>query len=115
MYGGMFAGGQIIRGWCIRAFGLKGKDGVYAFDFSETIPDHSAYLLRYNEALNSLSLTREDRDMLIEEKRHIFEMNEALFSELRSAQEYRRRVYVLLAGIFLILCIVLWCIRALLR
>jgi heme oxygenase len=93
MYVGMFAGGQIVRGWCKTALRLRDDEGTKAFDFSATIPDVKEFRqTRYNEAFNSLQLTQNERDSIIEQKRKIFEMNNKIFAELRTTAEYRSRV-----------------------
>jgi heme oxygenase len=108
MYVGMFAGGQIVRGWCKTALRLKNDDGTKALDFSATIPDVKEFRRgRYNDAFNSLQLTREERDSIIEQKRRIFELNNTIFAELRASAEYRSRIAFVLACM-LGLAIVIW-------
>jgi heme oxygenase len=101
MYQGMLIGGRSIRVWCQRAFGQKTVDGTRAFQFEATIPDPAAFRVRYIEALNSLSLSREERDAIIEQKCRILDMNGTLFAELRQSKPYRSQVMtIVLATLF---------------
>ena len=52
-------------------------------------------------------LTREEKDEMFQARIDVFDMNEAIFAELRTSVEYRRRVrnviFVLLATLVFIL------------
>lgn len=89
---GLFAGGQYIRLWCVRAFGLRDNLGTRAFDFSDKLSNYSQFRVRYKDSLNSLILTRQERDRIIEQKKLIFQMNGQLFAELRATRDYRSRI-----------------------
>lgn len=114
MYVGMFAGGQVVKSWCQRAFRLEDGKGTRAYDFSETIPDIRAFRRRYDDALNSLTLTSEDRDAIVQQKIEIFEMNNKLIGELRQTTEYRRRVAIVVA-FFLVVLLLLYALASALR
>jgi heme oxygenase len=96
MYMGMLFGGRAIRVWCQRAFRQKTADGTRSFRFDETIADSAAFRARYFDALNSLTLSREERDAIIEQKCKVFDMNGQLFAELRASKPYRLRVITIL-------------------
>lgn len=108
LYMGLFFGGAIVKGWVARAFGIVKGDGVRIFEFDQ-VSDRDRFVVRYRETLNSIALTREEKDLVIDRKKRVFQCNDAIFQELRQGRAYRNRVAVMLArfavGVVLLLLV----------
>lgn len=99
LYMGLFFAGRVMKGWVRRAFGNEKGDGILIFQF-DAVPDRERFLRQYRETLNALALTREEKDLVIERKKRVFQCNNAIFQELRQGSAYKTRVYVVLAMAF---------------
>ena len=107
LYAGLLAGGQIIRGWVVKAFG----GGVKLFEFD----DPKTTLEDFKGAVNRLALNRDEKDRVILYKRRVFEANDRVFAELRQSHVYRKRVRDVLAMIVGVLLVLILLRFALLR
>lgn len=110
LYMGILAGGAIIRRWLINAFNLNPPEGVAIFDFSSTIPDTAAFKETYKDAINSISLTAEQKARIINQKKRVFECNNELIKEVCWSHAYRRRICSLFLKLVavLIAALLLW-------
>lgn len=110
---GLFAGGQYIRSWCEKAFSLKNDQGTRAFVFPDSIHNRSAFRERYNDALNSLVLSRQERDRIIEQKKSVFVWNDKIFAEVRATTQYRSRVAVFLTFVVVLIAVAYFVVKRL--
>lgn len=82
-YLGDLSGGQIMKRMIERHHGLSG-DGVSFYDFPQ-IHKLKPFKDVYRDRLDSLDLTPEQRDEVVEEARVAFRLNRAVFQDLAAA------------------------------
>lgn len=109
MYLGMFGGGPIVKKWIDSTFAPPPGKGSKIFDFSDTIDDVTEFQREYNEAVNRIALTREEKDRLIQRKRKIFADNDTIMAEVRGSRTYNRRL-LLVVCVFLLIAVVAYCL-----
>lgn len=102
MHMAILAGGSIVKTWVERGFG-KGNAQVFDMGSKEQV---KALKTQYHESLNCISLTREERDRIIEKKLRVFVLNDRLFEELRTSQLYKRRIMWFFIKIIVMMMIV---------
>ncbi|OEX98283.1 hypothetical protein A0K93_08495 [Corynebacterium sp. BCW_4722] len=81
-YLGDIAGGQVLARVFRNAYDL-GDDALNFYDFS-AVGKIPPYRTGYKASLDTMELTTEERDRLINTAQHAFELNQALFEELSS-------------------------------
>lgn len=91
LYMALFRGGSILRKILVVSMALdkESGEGVAIYDFSSSISDTEAFFKKYIETVNALTLSEEQKDEVIEEKRAIFLWNDAIFNEVRSGPYYK--------------------------
>ena len=67
MYLALLAGGQIIKRIVKKTLGISGPDGLDIFNFPEEV-DRKKLRKRLIDAVNSIDLTRQEKDAVIKEK-----------------------------------------------
>ena len=82
-YIGDLAGGQGLKSCVEMALQPEPGQGLAAFEFP-LIADPAAYRLGYRQKLNSIPVTSEETEKLVEEVKHVFQLNRNLFIELAS-------------------------------
>mmetsp|Transcript_12501 Transcript_12501/g.31697 ORF Transcript_12501/g.31697 Transcript_12501/m.31697 type:complete len:253 (+) Transcript_12501:108-866(+) len=96
MYFAILSGGQLLRP--IIRTGLRipsdCDDGLDIFNF-DGIKDITAFKEEYINVLNSLELSRQQKDDVIEEKKKVFEFNNRLVSAIRNHAQFRSKAYML--------------------
>ncbi|MEU4152811.1 biliverdin-producing heme oxygenase [Streptomyces sp. NPDC026659] len=81
-YLGDLSGGQVIRSIAERTWGLPHKgDGVRFYVF-EGIDNPAAFKRRYREMLDALPVDELEKQRVVEECRHAFALNGAVFADL---------------------------------
>ncbi len=81
-YLGDLSGGQVVRGRAERLWGLPRKgDGVRFYVF-EDIGNPAAYKRGYRERLDALPADDLEKQRIVEECRHAFALNTAVFADL---------------------------------
>lgn len=81
-YLGDLSGGQIIRGTAEKTWGFARKgDGVRFYVF-EAIANPAAFKRKYRELLDALPVDELEKQRVVEECRHAFALNTAVFREL---------------------------------
>lgn len=80
-YLGDLSGGQAIGRILARAFDLADGEGIAFYQF-EAVPKPKPYKDQYRARLDSLPLTHEDQQRVVEEVKVVFGLNGALFAEL---------------------------------
>ncbi|SNT60264.1 biliverdin-producing heme oxygenase [Actinacidiphila glaucinigra] len=81
-YLGDLSGGQVIRGIAERTWGLEHKgDGVRLYVF-DGIDNPAAFKRRYRALLDSLPVDELEKQRVVEECRHAFALNSAVFADL---------------------------------
>jgi heme oxygenase len=84
-YLGDLSGGQVIRGTAEKSWGFDRKgDGVrfYVFD---GIANPAAFKREYRKLLDALPVDDAEKHRVVDEARHAFDLNTAVFSELAGA------------------------------
>ncbi len=80
-YLGDLSGGQAIGRILSRTYGLESADGVRFYDFV-AVPKPKPYKDAYRARLDALPLDEADRLVVLDEVKHAFDLNGALFREL---------------------------------
>jgi heme oxygenase len=84
-YLGDLSGGQVIRGIAERTWGFPRKgDGVRFYVF-ESIGNPAAFKREYRALLDGLAVGEPEKRRVVEECRHAFALNTALFADLGAA------------------------------
>ncbi len=84
-YLGDLSGGQVIRGIAERTWGFQRKgDGVRFYVF-EGIGNPAAFKREYRELLDALAVDESERHRVVEECKHAFSLNSAVFADLALA------------------------------
>lgn len=112
LYMALLAGGAALDKWVRVAFGV-GDEGTRIFNFRDTISNVPQFRKQYNETLNSIALTRQQKDAIIERKKRIFELNDAIFSELRQTAAYRTRVLAVVMRVLAVFALAALLVRVL--
>lgn len=82
-YLGDLSGGQVMRTWLDRAYGLP--DAQAAFFRFEGIPKLPIFKRSYRDALDALNLSPQQEREVFQEARVAFAANQAVFTELHDA------------------------------
>ena len=80
-YLGDLSGGQVIGKKLAREYGLVNGQGTQFYAFPQ-IPKPKVYKDRYRATLNALPVDEAQADAIVDEVRHVFNLNGALFGEL---------------------------------
>ncbi len=80
-YMGDLSGGQILKKIAQKAMNLEGQKGLRFYEF-DNISDEKAFKAHYSTVLNSLPLTQEMADKIVEEANCAFKYNMDIFQEL---------------------------------
>jgi len=80
-YLGDLSGGQVIGKKLAREYGLVNGQGTQFYAFRQ-IPKPKVYKDRYRATLNALPVDEAQADAIVNEVRHVFNLNGALFGEL---------------------------------
>jgi heme oxygenase len=80
-YLGDLSGGQVIGKKLAREYGLTQGQGTEFYAFPQ-IPKPKVYKDRYRATLNALPVTERQANAIVDEVRHVFNLNGALFGEL---------------------------------
>lgn len=107
MYMALFGGGVFVKKWIRNAFKYPDGVGTAIFDFSHTIDDVSLFQQQYYDAINRISLSRMDKNAIIEHKKRVFQYNDTIFEELRESTVYTQRVRDVLIRFFVLMLLFL--------
>ena len=83
-YLGDLSGGQVVAKIVRRALGLRGGEGLGFFHFDE-IDNAKAFKDEYRRRLDELPLGDHVGERIIEEAKHVFELNQRMFEELEGS------------------------------
>jgi len=83
-YLGDLSGGQVVAKIVRRALGLRGGEGLGFFHFDE-IDNAKAFKDEYRRRLDELPLGDHVGERIIEEAKHVFELNRRMFEELEGS------------------------------
>lgn len=91
LYMALFRGGSVLRKILVVSMVLDkdSSDGVAIYDFSSSISDREAFFNKYIETVNALTLSEEQKEEILEEKRAIFVWNDAVLNDIRSGPYFR--------------------------
>ncbi len=109
-YLGLLSGGQIIKRIAKRTLGLNSEKGLAVFCFDA---DNNKLQLKsfVKDRINSLELTREEKDNILREKIKCFRMNNAIADAIQPSLASYRRIFVMslfLLGFILVLVLMLY-------
>lgn len=117
MYMALLSGGKVIRGWIAKAFNLdpSATDGLHIFDFSTDpgIHDLPRFKQTYKDAVNSLSLSDEQKRRIVNQKRRVFECNNSLINEVCWSHASRRRC-LRIVFVMVLICVCVWALLSVL-
>lgn len=82
----LMAGGYFIKKAVKYSFSLKSDDGVRVFTFEEPARIRS----RLKEIINGLSLSDDDREVILQESIRIFEQNNALVETIKDSSSFKK-------------------------
>eukprot|EP00871_Galdieria_phlegrea_P003082 jgi/Galph1/3775/GphlegSOOS_G2430.1 len=108
LYMALFRGGSILRSILSVSLHLdkESGDGVAIYDFSETVTDTESFFKKYVETVNALTLTDEQKEEIIEEKRNIFRWNNKVLNDIFRSPLYKSVIKrFILAVIFVCLVV----------
>lgn len=95
-YLGDLSGGQVLGRIAQKSMGLKGSEGLSFFAFPG-VTSPNLFKQLYRSRMNSVELTEEERNGVLEEAVRAFELN----IEVRSSDGFKKRVvYMLLCCLF---------------
>jgi len=83
-YLGDLSGGQVVAKIVRRALGLRDDEGLSFFYFDE-IENAKAFKSEYRRRLDELPLDDHLGERIIEEAKHVFELNQRMFEELEGS------------------------------
>lgn len=107
MYMALLSGGRVMKQCVVTAFGLKPPDGVAVFDFAPAIPHVDRFKSTYRDAINSLALSDAQKFRIVEQKKKVFEGNNAIMKEVCWSNVSRRRMAVCACRVVAALLVVL--------
>ncbi|CAK4100174.1 unnamed protein product [Aphanomyces euteiches] len=81
-YMGDLSGGQILKRTAIKAMGLDGTNGTAFYDFQNITSSHKVFKDKYRQALNSLTISDDVGEKLVQEANVAFLLNMKVFEEL---------------------------------
>ena len=99
MYLALLAGGQIIKKIVKRTLGLQDDNGLAIFTFPE---GKHQLKKQFMDNINALDLSREEKDRIIEEKLRVFQMNNAIASNVKASFSSSKRLLKFLFAIVII-------------
>jgi len=104
----ILSGGSILRPMIVKVLGLKDNypNGVKALDWPEGFSTADSKKL-YKERLNSLELTREQKDSIIRIKMKVFELNNKLIKEVTHSQISKDVAWKYLERVLFVLCLII--------
>ncbi|WP_204153203.1 heme oxygenase (biliverdin-producing) [Leptolyngbya sp. CCY15150] len=80
-YLGDLSGGQILKGIAQRGMNLTNGEGTAFYEFAD-IPDEKEFKVSYRQSLDSLPITDDMADQIVDEANAAFGMNMKMFMEL---------------------------------
>jgi heme oxygenase len=95
-----------VRALCIPLIILTSELDFQALDWPEGFSASGAKKL-YRERLNSLELSREQKDNIIDIKMKVFELNNKLIKEVTHSQRSKDIVWKYLGRILFVLCLLI--------
>jgi len=102
MYLALLAGGMMIKKIVKKTLGLPGKDGLAVFDMVD-VTGKTDLRKEFKAHINSIPLSREDKERIIEEKKRCFQMNNSLANNVKpNMHSYSRIMKLLLVCLFLV-------------
>jgi len=106
MFLASLAGGQIIGAIVKRTLGLSGDEGLAFFDYGDI--DTKALRAGFKENVNSMDIDRKTKDLIIEEKKLVFKMNNEIASQVTiSAKGFSRLIKLFLMAVLIIILFVI--------
>ncbi|XP_063678115.1 heme oxygenase 1-like [Bolinopsis microptera] len=104
----ILSGGSILRPMIVKVLGLKDNYplGVKALDWPEGFSLTKAKT-QYKEKLNSLELTREQKDSIISIKMKVFQLNNKLIKEVTHSKQSKDVAWKYLERILFVLCLII--------
>jgi heme oxygenase len=81
-YMGDLSGGQILQKIAKQAMGLHESDGTAFYEF-EAIANHGQFKKDYRHALDTLDVSPEMKQQIVDEANHAFHLNMEMFQELK--------------------------------
>lgn len=111
LYLALLAGGGVLSRWLVTAFSLTPPTGVAIFDFP-AIADRGQFRADFRDAINSIPLSRSERERIIAQKMRVFDGNDRIFREVASSVTYRwqlvRAIFLALFCGLLVLVMMRW-------
>lgn len=80
-YLGDLSGGQILKKIAAKALNLEPPYGIQFYEFP-AIENINEFKKKYRESLDTLPLTEEQKQEILNEARHVFDLNRKVFMEL---------------------------------
>lgn len=102
LYMDLLSNGTLLRRSVVNAFALTPPSGCAVFDFSDTISDISTFRRRFSDAINSISLADAQKELIIRQKRHVYEQNNSIVREICSPLLFQRRLRSILLRVSVI-------------
>lgn len=87
LYMAIFGGGFIIKRTVTKTMKLSSEQGVKAFSFGETNP--KTLRTKFKEIINSMELTPQQEELIIQEGPKVFARNDELMANLREGETFK--------------------------
>ena|SRR5688572_13425235 len=108
MYLALLAGGQILKRIIKKTLGLSGELGLSLFEFEDI--NRKELRKQILSIIDSLDLSRQEKDAIIEEKFRVFEMNNTLARNIKPSWKSYQRLAVISSAVFAAVSFCLYCL-----